>query len=60
MEDSEPKIAEKIDGKAVAAGITADLKAEVVSHQPEEAKVYGKPVLGYIIVGSREDSALYV
>ena len=60
MEDSEPKIAEKIDGKAVAAGITADLKAQVADANPEEAKLYGKTVLGYIIVGSREDSALYV
>ena len=60
MEEGEPKVAERIDGKAIAAEITADLKRQVEEANPEEAKVYSKPVLGYLLVGSREDSALYV
>ena len=66
VEEEKKEFGVKIDGKGIAAKITQDLKAEVADLQSKtltEAKgpkVHEKPVLGYLLVGAREDSALYV
>ena len=55
--NSKPDSSKIIDGKAVAADIRAEIRAEVAQMKEKYGKV---PGLAVVIVGSRPDSATYV
>lgn len=50
-----------INGTQISKDIRLNLKAKILEYnEVNEARFYEKPVLGYIMVGNRPDSELYV